>query len=271
MGPRQFISPILACPTPSQALFTKFPVRHFSLCLLILVISAQDVQQSATLAQNKKWRHAKIHCDSSRIDSRMIFISAANFLIDRFRFRFTRLFTLSFYAGVRTTRGRLLLGRSFNIGTLCGRTQGEQLFQRLQGALIYSHNEPNLTCTITFQTDSALQHFLLRFEKLELDCHDHLQIFDRANAVGKPKKDLSCRDAVSTVDVVVTQGNHVTLKYTTDPYGIPDKGFRLIITAHKQPEPPHFRFKGSEFLQVRLAGACSVIGIVSFLIFQLTS
>lgn len=39
-----------------------------------------------------------------------------------------------------------------------------------------------LDCIMTFQTDTILQRFMLRFEELALDCNDHLFIFDGAHA-----------------------------------------------------------------------------------------
>ena len=58
------------------------------------------------------------------------------------------------------------------------------IYQQIDGAVLTSKNERNLDCTVTFQTLSVLQRFMLRFDKLRIDCNDHLYIYDVANAVG---------------------------------------------------------------------------------------
>ena len=57
----------------------------------------------------------------------------------------------------------------------------------IEGAVVRSMGERNLDCTITFQTDTILQRFMLRFERLELDCNDHLFIYDGAYTTGAYK------------------------------------------------------------------------------------
>jgi len=61
------------------------------------------------------------------------------------------------------------------------------LYRKIDGAVITSQNERELDCAITFQTHSILQRFMLRFDQLQLDCNDHLYIFDGAHAVGSYK------------------------------------------------------------------------------------
>lgn len=61
-----------------------------------------------------------------------------------------------------------------------------QLFFPL-GAVLWSQNERNLDCVVTFQTHSILQRFMLRFDMLQLDCNDHLYIYDGSHAVGTHK------------------------------------------------------------------------------------
>jgi len=61
------------------------------------------------------------------------------------------------------------------------------LYRKIDGAVITSQNERDLDCAITFQTHSILQRFMLRFDQLQLDCNDHLYIFDGAHAVGSYK------------------------------------------------------------------------------------
>ncbi|PNF24052.1 hypothetical protein B7P43_G08368 [Cryptotermes secundus] len=61
------------------------------------------------------------------------------------------------------------------------------LYRKIDGAVLQSQNERNLDCVITFQTHSILQRFMLRFDLLQLDCNDHLFIYDGAHAVGSYK------------------------------------------------------------------------------------
>jgi hypothetical protein len=65
------------------------------------------------------------------------------------------------------------------------------LYRKIDGAVLQSQNERNLDCVITFQTHSILQRFMLRFDLLQLDCNDHLFIYDGAHAVGSHKVLLS--------------------------------------------------------------------------------
>lgn len=61
------------------------------------------------------------------------------------------------------------------------------LYRKIDGAVLTSQNERELDCAITFQTHSILQRFMLRFDQLQLDCNDHLYIYDGAHAVGSYK------------------------------------------------------------------------------------
>jgi len=61
------------------------------------------------------------------------------------------------------------------------------LYRKIDGAVLTSQNERDLDCAITFQTHSILQRFMLRFDELQLDCNDHLYIYDGAHAVGSYK------------------------------------------------------------------------------------
>lgn len=62
-----------------------------------------------------------------------------------------------------------------------------QIYRKIDGAVLWSQNERTLDCVVTFQTHSILQRFMLRFDTLQLDCNDHLYIFDGAHAVGTHK------------------------------------------------------------------------------------
>lgn len=47
--------------------------------------------------------------------------------------------------------------------------------------------------------------------------------------------DLSCRNTKQTVGAIYTRTNFVTLRYVTDAWGTKENGFRLVITAVKDP------------------------------------
>jgi hypothetical protein len=47
--------------------------------------------------------------------------------------------------------------------------------------------------------------------------------------------DLSCRNTKTQVGAVYTRTNFVTLKYVTDAWGTDSNGFKLTITAVKDP------------------------------------
>ncbi|KAF8774690.1 hypothetical protein HNY73_017216 [Argiope bruennichi] len=107
------------------------------------------------------------------------------------------------------------------------------MYKKIDGTVLTSEGEDNLSCVLTFQTDTILQRFMLRFERLALDCNDHLYIFDGAHAFGNYKADLSCRSTRADVGTIFTQSNFVTLKYVTDKWTQPGNGFKLVITTFK--------------------------------------
>ncbi|XP_050426379.1 uncharacterized protein LOC126836783 [Adelges cooleyi] len=111
----------------------------------------------------------------------------------------------------------------------------QQVYRKIEGAVLDSHNERNLNCVTTYQTHSVLQRFMLRFDKLQLDCNDHLYVYDGAHAVGAFKADITCSSTKQSIGVLFTRTNFVTLKYVTDGWGTSTNGFRLIITAFKDP------------------------------------
>lgn len=73
---------------------------------------------------------------------------------------------------------------SDNVSKLCSRERHTlPLYKKIDGAVISSDmTDVELDCIMTFQTDTILQRFMLRFEELALDCNDHLFIFDGAHA-----------------------------------------------------------------------------------------
>ncbi|KAF7272817.1 hypothetical protein GWI33_014428 [Rhynchophorus ferrugineus] len=127
--------------------------------------------------------------------------------------------------------------------TLCKNHFLQQLYRKIDGAVLWSQNERNLDCVITFQTHSILQRFMLRFDGLQLDCNDHLFIYDGAHAVGTYKFDLSCKNTKQTLGAMFTRTNYVTLKYVTDNWGTDTNGFKLVITAVKDPKHPCMEFR----------------------------
>uniref|UniRef100_A0ABD2WYU5 phospholipase A1 n=1 Tax=Trichogramma kaykai TaxID=54128 RepID=A0ABD2WYU5_9HYME len=122
------------------------------------------------------------------------------------------------------------------IGSLCKNHFLRDVYRKIDGAIITSQNERNLDCAVTFQTHSILQRFMLKFDRLQLDCNDHLFIYDGAHSVGSFKADLSCKNTMQGVGAIYTQTNFVTLKYVTDSWGTDSNGFKLVITAVKDPK-----------------------------------
>ncbi|KAL7296680.1 hypothetical protein TKK_0010095 [Trichogramma kaykai] len=53
---------------------------------------------------------------------------------------------------------------------------------------------------------------------------------------GVLKADLSCKNTMQGVGAIYTQTNFVTLKYVTDSWGTDSNGFKLVITAVKDPK-----------------------------------
>lgn len=124
---------------------------------------------------------------------------------------------------------------SDHIQSLCKNHFSQLMYKKIDGALVWSQNERNLNCVVTFQTHSILQRFMLRFDMLQLDCNDHLFIYDGANAVGLQKYNVSCRNTKQLIGSLFTQTNFVTLKYVTDNWGTDTNGFKLVITSIKDP------------------------------------
>ncbi|XP_031625352.1 uncharacterized protein LOC116342025 [Contarinia nasturtii] len=126
--------------------------------------------------------------------------------------------------------------KDYHIETLCKNHFSQMMYKKIDGAVVMSKNERNLNCVVTFQTHSILQRFMLRFDMLQLDCNDHLFIYDGANAVGQQKYNVSCRNTKQLVGSLFTHTNFVTLKYVTDNWGTDNNGFKLVITAIKDPK-----------------------------------
>ncbi|XP_034111374.1 uncharacterized protein LOC117572592 [Drosophila albomicans] len=126
--------------------------------------------------------------------------------------------------------------KHYYMQSLCKNHFLQQLYRKIDGAVLWSQNERNLDCVITFQTQTILQRFMLRFDMLQLDCNDHLLVYDGAHAVSTPKIDISCRNTKSTVNAILTRTNFVTLKYVTDGWGTDANGFKLVITSVKDPK-----------------------------------
>lgn len=47
--------------------------------------------------------------------------------------------------------------------------------------------------------------------------------------------DLSCKNTRQTLGAMFMRTNYVTLKYVTDAWGTDNNGFKLVITAVKDP------------------------------------
>ncbi|XP_063851216.1 uncharacterized protein LOC135094781 isoform X1 [Scylla paramamosain] len=137
----------------------------------------------------------------------------------------------------------------YTVSELCQDSFMKQHNRMIEGAVLASRGERNLKCEVTFQTASVLQRFMLRFERLQLDCNDHLYIYDGAHVTEPHKADLSCRSTLQNVGTLYTKSNFVTLKYVTDQWGPKDNGFRLLITAFKDKKHTclHFRCETTNF------------------------
>lgn len=67
--------------------------------------------------------------------------------------------------------------------------------------------------------------------------------------------DLSCRNTKQSVGAIFTRTNFVTLKYVTDGWGTENNGFKLVITAVKDPSE-YTNFRASYFNQCARANLC---------------
>ncbi|XP_045535197.1 uncharacterized protein LOC106712749 [Papilio machaon] len=161
------------------------------------------------------------------------------------------LFTLCTAIFAAATLGNAEKSKFYYMDSLCKDHFLQRQYRKLDGGVLWSRNERNLDCTVTFQTHSILQRFMLHFDMLQLDCNDHLYVYDGAHATAPPKADLSCRNTKQQVGALFTRSNFVTLKYVTDNWGTDANGFKLVITAVKDPIPEHgckeFRCKQREF------------------------
>ena len=73
------------------------------------------------------------------------------------------------------------------INVLCQGRQGnfrQHVPRPIDGAVVVSKNERDKDCTATFQTESILEKFMIRFRELNIDCNDRLMIFDGAHTYG---------------------------------------------------------------------------------------
>lgn len=123
--------------------------------------------------------------------------------------------------------------KAYHMDSICKNHFLQQLYRKIDGATLSSKNERNLNCVITFQTHSILQRFMLRFDMLQLDCNDHLFVYDGAHAVGSHKADLTCKDTKQSVAALFTKTNFLTFKYVTDNWGTETNGFKMVITSVK--------------------------------------
>lgn len=102
----------------------------------------------------------------------------------------------------------------------------------VEGALVSSHSDVDINCTITFRAKSAQQHFVIRFEELKLGCGDHLEMFDGDVVYGQQNiKDFSCRDNMASVPIIKTTSTFLTMRYSSDGKAKFGDGFRLVLTA----------------------------------------
>ncbi len=123
---------------------------------------------------------------------------------------------------------------------LCAKSDKDNFLSNIpkpiDGAVVISENERDVNCVVTFQTESILERFMIRFDNLKIDCNDKLVIYDGAHAIGKFMESISCDktdDSVGQNGVIFSQTNYVTMKYVTDSWGTEENGFKMIITAFR--------------------------------------
>ena len=76
----------------------------------------------------------------------------------------------------------------------------------IDGAQVVSQNERDVDCVVTFQTESILERFMIRFDRLKIDCNDRLVIYDGAHAIGKFMVSIfKCSEFVLEILVYVIQ------------------------------------------------------------------
>lgn len=79
---------------------------------------------------------------------------------------------------------------------MCQRSQSDfrqNMPRPIDGAVVVSRNERDVDCMVTFQTESILERFMIRFDELMIDCNDRLTIYDGAHTHGKHKVRLEPR------------------------------------------------------------------------------
>ena len=78
---------------------------------------------------------------------------------------------------------------SVTVSELCTRSEKHNFLSNIpkpiDGAVVISSNERDVDCVVTFQTESILERFMIRFDDLKIDCNDKLVIYDGAHAIGK--------------------------------------------------------------------------------------
>ena len=90
------------------------------------------------------------------------------------------------------------------INVLCQGNEGDfrqHVPRPIDGAVVESKNERDKDCTVTFQTESILEKFMIRFSHLNIDCNDKLMIYDGAHTYGNLKVFLF--DSVSNCNNVI--------------------------------------------------------------------
>merc|ERR1712117_3764 len=134
----------------------------------------------------------------------------------------------------------------YQMHQLCYESRQGNFLSKIQrtidGVVLESRDERDEDCVITFQTESVVEKFLLKFERLQMDCNDHLYIYDGAHEAGPWRAHISCESepgSVGSNGFIITRTNFVTLRYHTDSWGTNNNGFTLIITAFKNSQVQH--------------------------------
>lgn len=134
----------------------------------------------------------------------------------------------------------------YTVSSVCSASRDGNFMQNIpktvDGVVLESRDERDEDCVISFQTESILEKFLLKFPRLHMDCNDHLYIYDGAHATGNFRAHITCKSTTENVGsngFIITRTNFVTLRYRTDSWGTDNNGFTLVITAFKNSQVQH--------------------------------
>lgn len=95
------------------------------------------------------------------------------------------------------------------------------------------NNDQMYQCDYTLYSKELSERIILNFNLLQLNCSDHLYIYDSANTSGDPAYILTCKN--TTRSVIYSTSNAVSLIYVTADYlGLNSKDFYLAYTSFNE-------------------------------------